>query len=149
MEREQWEKLYAHLNLRDICYSNNFQQKRDSLLFSQSDGRISGPTLSRIDRIYIGEALEAKGGSCRITPGTTFSYHYGHFQVHRKWGPFQPCIPHTIYTVTEVTEQLTTQWSLPVNDSSASDKLLVKLTRASNLLHEIVKTRSKDAREKQ
>ena len=150
-ERKQWEKLCVHLNLRDIWHSDNFQRKRDSLLFSRSDGRNNGPTLSRIDRIYVGEALEAKGGWYRITPGTTFSDHYpvvGHFQLHRKWGPFQPRILHTIYTVIEVKEQLSNQWSLPVNDSSASDKLLAKLTRASTLLHEIVKTRSKDAQEK-
>ena len=99
----------------------------------------------------MGEALEAKGGWCRITPGTTFSNHYpviGHFQLHRTWGPFQPRISHTIYTVTEVKEQLVNQWSLPVNASLASDKLLAKLTRASTLLHKIVKTRSKDAHEK-
>ena len=150
-ERKQWEKLCVHLNLRDIWHSDNFQRKRDSLLFSRSDGRNSGPTLSRIDRIYVGEALEAKGGWCRITPGTTFSDHYplvGHFQLHRKWGLFQPRIPSTIYTVIEVKEQLSNQWSLLVEDSSTSDKLLAKLTRASALLHEIVKTRSKDAQEK-
>ena len=45
-------------------------------------------------------------------------------------------------------EQLTTEWLLPINDSSTSDKILVKLKRASNLLHEIVKTRRKDAQEK-
>ena len=56
--------------------------------------------------------------------------------------------PHTIYTVSEVKGQLTIQWSLPVNDSSTSEKLLVKLTRASNLLHKIIMTRSKDAQEK-
>ena len=56
--------------------------------------------------------------------------------------------PHTIYTVSEVKGQLTIQWSLPVNDSSASDKLLVKLTRASNILNEIVKITRKDAQEK-
>ena len=72
----------------------------------------------------------------------------GHFQLHRKWGPFQPHIQHTMYTITEVKEQLTTQWSSPVNDSSASDKLLVKLTRASNILNEIVKITRKDAQEK-
>ena len=44
--------------------------------------------------------------------------------------PFQPRIPHTIYTVVEVKEQLSNQWSSPVNNSSASDKLLAKLTRA-------------------
>ena len=46
------------------------------LSFSRSDGQNSGPTLCRIYCIYVGEALEAKGGWCRITPGTTFSDHY-------------------------------------------------------------------------
>ena len=59
-EHKEWEKLCVHLNLRDIWHSDNFQRKRDSLLFSRSDGRNSGPTLSRIDHIYVGEALEAK-----------------------------------------------------------------------------------------
>ena len=45
-------------------------------------------------------------------------------------------------------EQLATQWSLLVNDSSSSFKLLSKLTRASNLLHEIINTRNADAHEK-
>ena len=150
-EHKQCEKLCVHLNLRDIWHLNNFQRKRDSLLFSRSDGQNSWPTLSRIGCIYVGEALEAKGGWCRITPCTTFSNHYpiiSHFHLHWKCGPFQPRIAHTIYTVTEVKEQLNTQWSLPVNDSSTSDKLIVKLTRAWNLLHEIIKTRSKDAQEK-
>ena len=104
-ERKQWEKLCVHLNLRDIWHSDNFQRKRDSLLFSRSDGPNSGATLSRIGRIYVGEALEAKGGWYRITPGTTFSDHYpvvGHFQLHRKRGLFQARIPPTIYTVKDV-----------------------------------------------
>ena len=83
----------------------------------------------------MGEALEAKGGWYHITLGTTFSDHYpvvGHFQLHRKWGLFQPRIPPTIYTVIEVKEQLSNQWSLLVEDSSTSDKLLAKLmSRAS------------------
>ena len=112
-ENKQWETLCVHLNLLNIWHSNNSQQKRDSLdLFSRSDGRNSGPNLSRIDRIYVGEALEAKGGWCRITLGMNFSEHYlliNHFQLHQKWGPFEPRIPHTIYTVTKVKEQLTTQ----------------------------------------
>ena len=150
-EHKQWEKLGAHLNLREICHSDNFQCKRDSLLFSQSDGWNNGPTLSCIDRIYVGKALEAKGEWCCITLGTTFSDHYlviGYFQWHRKWSSFKPRIPHTIYTTTEAEEPLTTQWILIINDSSTTDKLLAKLTRASNLLHEIIKTRSKDAQEK-
>ena len=106
---------------------------------------------STTTRLAYPEVIEAKGGWYRITPGTTFSDHYpvvGHFQLHRKRGLFQARIPPTIYKVIEVKEQLSNQWSLPVEDSSASDKLLAKLTRASALLHEIVKTRSKDAQEK-
>ena len=112
---------------------------------------MTGPTLSHFDRIYVGEALEAKGGWCHTTLGMTFFEDYSiinHFQLHQNSGSFQPRIPHTIYTVIEVKEQLSNQWSLPVNNSSASNKLLAKLTRASTLLHEIVKTRSKDAQEK-
>ena len=56
-ERKQWEKLCVHLNLCDIWHSDNFQRKSDSLLFSKSDVRNSGPILSRIDHIYVGEAL--------------------------------------------------------------------------------------------
>ena len=133
-ERKLWEKLCVHLNLRDILCSDNFQQKRDSLLFSRSDGQNSGPTLSPINRIYVGEALEANRGWCLIPPGTTFFDHYpiiGHFQLHRKWGQFQPWIQQFI----EVKGQLTTQWSFAFNESSTFHKLLVKLTRASNLLH--------------
>ena len=112
---------------------------------------MTGPTLSHFDRIYVGEALEAKGGWCHTTLGMTFFEDYSiinHFQLHQNSGSFQPRILHTIYTVIEVKEQLTTQSWLPVNDSSTYEKLLVKLTRASNLLHEMVKTRSKDAQEK-
>ena len=71
MDKEEPHLGYIHL--WDIWHSNNFQRKRDYLLFSWSDGRISGLTLSHIDHIYVGEALEAKGGWFRITPGTTLS----------------------------------------------------------------------------
>ena len=54
--------ISTRLNLQDIWHSHDFQQKRDSLLFSWLGGRNNGPTLSRINHIYVGEALEAKGG---------------------------------------------------------------------------------------
>ena len=121
------------------------------LFYSPNQTRgIVGPHFSCNDCIYVREALEVKGGYCRIAPRTTFSDHspiIDHFQMCLKWGSFQPRIPKTIYTDAKVKEQLPTQWSLPVNDSSSSEKLLSKLT-TSNLPHKIIKTRSRDTQEK-
>ena len=74
-ERKQWEKC-VHLNVCDIWHSANFPHKNDSLLFSQSNTGNSGSTLSRINHIYTGEALEIKGGWCCIALGMTFSDHF-------------------------------------------------------------------------
>ena len=59
-ECKQWMMLYIHVNLRDIWHSTNFQCQSDCLLFSRSNARNSRYTLSHIDHIYVGEALEAK-----------------------------------------------------------------------------------------
>ena len=66
--------------------------EKGTLIFSRSDGRNSGPNLSRIDRIYVGEALEAKGGWCRITPSTTLPGNRS-FSIALKVGPIPTLHP--------------------------------------------------------
>ena len=50
----------------------NVYQSRDSLQFSQSDSRIGGVNLSRLDRFYVDDAWLPRGGTINIMSDITF-----------------------------------------------------------------------------
>ena len=68
-ELAAWERLCMALGLHDVWHLADFARERDSLGFSRSDRRIGGMNLSRIDRIYVSDALSDYGGMTSIIIG--------------------------------------------------------------------------------
>lgn len=87
-ELAAWEGLCLRLRISDAWHHPGFVHERDNLLFSCSDSRIGGTNLSRLDRLYVSDALGEKGGTVGILAGTCFSNHapvimYTHDSLNR------------------------------------------------------------------
>ena len=74
-ELAAWERLCMALGLHDVWHLADFARERDSLRFSRSNRRIGGMNLSRIDRIYVSDALSDYGGTTSIITGSCMSDH--------------------------------------------------------------------------
>ena len=70
-----WETLCFYLKISDASISLSYMHAHDSLAFSRSDRRQDGVNLSKLDRFYISEIFQEKGGHVGILPTTTFSDH--------------------------------------------------------------------------
>ena len=120
-------------------------------MFSRSDRRIGGMNLSRIDRIYVSDALSDYGGMTSIIAGSCMSDHAPVAVVFREGGAHSSSalrIPESVQLDESLTEQVETIWGqLCWDEGDRGQTLAAGLQQISRLLHETSTQRLAQLRE--
>ena len=112
-ELAAWERLCMAVGLHDVWHLADFARERDSLRFSRSDRRIGGMNLSRIDRIYVSDALSDYEGTTSIIAGSCMSDHAPVVVVFRERDAHVSTvmrIPESVQLDESLTEQIEMIW---------------------------------------
>ena len=129
IELAAWEQLCMALGLHDVWHLADLARERDSLGFSRSDRRIGGMNLSRIDRIYVSDALSDYGGTTSIIAGSCMSDHAPVVVVFRERDAHVStvmCIPESVQLDESLTEQIEMIWGQLSWDEGARGQSLAE-----------------------